>query len=169
VDPGFIHLTEEEKARAEAERNEIQKAYSQTNAQPLWDGSFQLPVASQTTDSFGSRRVFNRETRSIHYGLDLRAGTKTKVRAANAGQIVLAKNLFFAGNMIIIDHGAGIFSSYAHLSTIDVIVGQAVMKGQVLGLAGATGRVTGPHLHWGTRVNSIQVDPSQLLKIFEKM
>jgi murein DD-endopeptidase MepM/ murein hydrolase activator NlpD len=98
----------------------------------------------------------------------LRATTGTPIRATNRGRVVLAKNLFFSGNTVILDHGLGIYSIYAHLSRIDAKRGTLVKNGAVVGLAGATGRVTGPHLHWGTRVQGARVDPFTLVGMSEK-
>ena len=96
--------------------------------------------------------MFNGQPRSPHSGADLRAGTGTPILAANRGRVVLAKELFFSGNAVYIDHGYGLYTTYLHLSRIDVAVGDMVERGQQIGLAGATGRVTGPHLHWGVRL-----------------
>ena len=114
--------------------------------------------------NFGHRRVFNGQPRAPHSGADLSAATGTPVRAANRGRVVLAKNLFFSGNAVFIDHGLGVYSVYLHLSEIGVEPGAMVGRGDVVGLAGATGRVTGPHLHWGVRVLDARVDPFSLLE-----
>ncbi len=95
----------------------------------------------------------------------MRAGTGTPIQAANRGRVVLAKNLFFSGNAVFLDHGLGVYSVYLHLSEIHVTPGAVVEKGQVLGLAGATGRVTGPHLHWGVRILDARVDPFTLIAL----
>ncbi len=113
--------------------------------------------------NFGHRRVFNGQPRAPHSGADLRATTGTPIYAANRGRVVLAKDLFFSGNAVFIDHGYGLFTTYLHLSQIDVAVGEMVEQGQQLGLAGATGRVTGAHLHWGVRLVDARVDPFSLI------
>jgi murein DD-endopeptidase MepM/ murein hydrolase activator NlpD len=115
--------------------------------------------------NFGHRRVFNGQPRAPHSGADLRATTGTPIYAANRGRIVLAKELFFSGNAVYVDHGHGLYTTYLHLSKIDVAVGQMVERGQQLGLAGATGRVTGAHLHWGVRLVDARVDPFSLIRI----
>jgi murein DD-endopeptidase MepM/ murein hydrolase activator NlpD len=113
----------------------------------LWTTPFTVPIAGESGTNFGHRRVFNGQPRAPHAGADLKATTGTPIHSTNRGRVVLAKNLFFTGNTVILDHGLGIYSLYAHLSRIDVAVGTIVTNGQLIGLAGATGRVTGPHLH----------------------
>ena len=123
-----------------------------------------MPVPGEMHGPFGTRRVFNGELQSQHNGADYRAQTGDPIRAAAAGVVRLAKDLFYSGNAVIVDHGAGVFTSYSHLSRIDVKPGDMVTDGQVLGLVGATGRVTGPHLHWGVSINRAMVDPALLLQ-----
>jgi murein DD-endopeptidase MepM/ murein hydrolase activator NlpD len=138
---------------------------------PLWHSSFELPVKSQPTDSFGTRRVFKSTTdqketlNSIHKGMDFRAPSGTVVRAANSGIVLLAQHLYMEGNCVILDHGLGLYTLYMHFSRIDVKPGQQIRTGGVLGLSGATGRVTGPHLHWAVRYQNVYLDPAKLLKI----
>src|SRR5207253_1114123 len=134
-----------------------------------WPRDWSSDVCSSDLENsgtnFGHRRIFNGQPRAPHAGADLRASTGTPIHATNRGRVVLAKNLFFTGNTVIIDHGLGIYTLYAHLSRIDVRVSQMVDEDEVLGLAGATGRVTGPHLHWGARIQGARVDPFSLLSI----
>jgi murein DD-endopeptidase MepM/ murein hydrolase activator NlpD len=106
---------------------------------------------------------------SYHSGVDLRASVGQPVFASNAGTVRLAEALFYSGNAVIIDHGTGIFTSYSHLSRLDVRPGQGVHKGQQLGLAGATGRASGPHLHWGVRVNAERVDPMAFIQAVDSL
>ncbi|HEY2829749.1 MAG TPA: M23 family metallopeptidase, partial [Thermoanaerobaculia bacterium] len=128
------------------------------------DEPFTVPIPGASGTNFGSRRIFNGEPRAPHSGADLHATRGTPVHATNRGRVVLAKNLFFTGNTVILDHGLGIYSLYAHLSRIDVHAGDTVKNGQIVGLVGATGRVTAPHLHWGMRVQGARVDPFSLVK-----
>ena len=123
------------------------------------------PVHALTTETFGTRRVFNGETASIHRGLDFRARTGTPVAAANSGVVVLAQKLFYEGGYVVIDHGQQFTTMYMHLSKIDVDVGEQVSKGQQIGLSGATGRVTGPHLHFAARWQGAYLDPAILLQL----
>ncbi len=121
------------------------------------------PVPGEPTSVFGTRRVFNGKPRSPHPGLDLRAQTGTGVRSSGAGRVVLAQELYYSGNTVIVDHGGGLFTLYAHLSEIGVGEGDEVQAGDPVGLSGATGRVTGPHLHWGAKIGNRPFDPTALL------
>jgi murein DD-endopeptidase MepM/ murein hydrolase activator NlpD len=117
------------------------------------------------TDSFGVRRMFNGKLASIHKGMDFRARMGTPVRASNSGVVVLARPLYYEGNCVIIDHGLGLFTLSMHLSRIQVHEGQRVATGELLGLSGATGRVTGPHLHWAVRWEGAYLDPAKVLRM----
>lgn len=157
VPPKFVQPGPEEKKVIDA-ANEAKKAAFATSADhPLWSGSFRAPVPAAATDSFGTRRIYNGKLDGIHRGTDFRAHTGTPVRAGNSGIVVLAQPLYYEGNCVIIDHGLGLYSLSMHLSRIDVKAGDHVQKGQRLGLSGATGRVTGPHLHWAIRWQGEQV------------
>jgi murein DD-endopeptidase MepM/ murein hydrolase activator NlpD len=161
-----VELSPANQRRANREARELDVIYKTLTPEILWTKPFVTPVAGQTEGSnFGHRRVFNGQARAPHSGADLKASTGTPVRATNSGRVVLAKNLFFSGNTVVLDHGLGIYTVYAHLSRIDVKLSQTVKDAQVLGLAGATGRVTGPHLHWGARIQGARVDPFSLLSI----
>jgi murein DD-endopeptidase MepM/ murein hydrolase activator NlpD len=138
-------------------------AFAHQIDQPLWTGSFRSPVHFAATDSFGTRRMFNGELASIHRGTDFHAPSGTPVVAANDGVVIIAQGMFYEGNMVVIDHGQQFTTMYMHLSKIEVAVGQRVSKGERLGLSGATGRVTGPHLHFGVRWQGVYVDPVVLL------
>ena len=156
----------EDQARADREAAETSAIYDTFTAERYWSDAFQVPVrGAKDGRNFGHRRVFNGQPRAPHSGADLRATTGTPIYAANRGRVVLAKDLFFSGNAVYIDHGHGLFTTYLHLSRIDVAVGEMVEQGQQLGLAGATGRVTGPHLHWGVRLVDARVDPFSLVRI----
>jgi murein DD-endopeptidase MepM/ murein hydrolase activator NlpD len=132
-----------------------------------WDGPFLAPVNDNPTNNFGARSVFNGQPRNPHAGVDFTSPEGTPVRAPNAGQIVLAEDLFFTGNTVIVDHGLGLYSLFAHLSRIDVEHGQAVEPGETVGLVGATGRATGPHLHWAVRLSGARVNPFSLIAALE--
>jgi len=164
VDPGKVHLSKKDRLRADREREAVVPLFSlRTNP------AFSLPLGSPLKNAppprnFGKRRVFNGEPRSAHGGADYRAKTGTPVLAADAGLVVLAAHHFFAGGSVFVDHGGGLISMSMHLSRIDVKAGQRVKRGDRLGLSGATGRVTGPHLHFGLRWRGARVDPALLLR-----
>ncbi len=166
VAPGYVQLSPENQERAARESREIGAIYSRLTPEAYWTQPFQVPIpGTMGGRNFGHRRIFNGEARAPHSGADLTAATGTEILAVNAGRVVLAKNLFFSGNAVFIDHGLGVYSTYLHLSEMLVTPGTMVGLGQVIGLAGATGRVTGPHLHWGVRILSARVDPFTLLDL----
>lgn len=165
VDPRHVRPGPRDLERIRREQAELKQIYASGRRSRLWQGGFQVPVPGEMNGPFGTRRVFNGELQSQHSGVDFRARTGDPVQAAGAGVVRLAKDLFYSGNAVIVDHGAGIFTSYSHLSRMDVRVGQRVEKGMVVGLAGATGRATGPHLHWGVKINSVSVDPLAFIRV----
>jgi murein DD-endopeptidase MepM/ murein hydrolase activator NlpD len=165
VAPKFVQPPPEELKRIEEESKLKAKIYAASAGEPLWSGSFHAPVASQPTDSFGTRRMLNGKLATIHKGADFRAATGTPVHASNSGVVVLARPLYYEGNCVIIDHGLGLFTLSMHFSHIDVHEGQHVKAGDRLGLSGATGRVTGPHLHWAVRWQGAMLDPVKLLHL----
>jgi murein DD-endopeptidase MepM/ murein hydrolase activator NlpD len=162
VDPLYIEYTPENLKRIEEEKQVLIALWKRTTPEKLWDGIFIYPVASDITQDFAIKRIFQGEFRSYHSGIDLRARIQDNVYAANRGKVVLTGDHFFSGNFVIIDHGRRLFSFYAHLSEIKVKEGEAVEKGQVIALSCDTGRVTGPHLHWTMKVNSVNIDPISL-------
>jgi murein DD-endopeptidase MepM/ murein hydrolase activator NlpD len=166
VEERFVELNPEDQARADREAAETSAIYDTFTPQRYWSEAFAVPVrGAQDGRNFGHRRVFNGQPRAPHSGADLRASTGTPIYAANRGRVVLAKDLFFSGNAVYLDHGHGLYTTYLHLSEIAVAVGQIVERGERIGLAGATGRVTGPHLHWGVRLLDARVDPFSLIRI----
>ncbi len=165
VAPKFVEPGPEALKQIEAEAQVKSKIFAASAAEPLWHGSFHAPLAAKPTDSFGTRRMFNGKLASIHKGADFHAATGTPVHASNGGVVVLARPLYYEGNCVIIDHGQGLFTLSMHFSRIDVHEGQRVAAGERLGLSGATGRVTGPHLHWAVRWQGAYLDPVKLLRL----
>ncbi|MGH9562160.1 MAG: M23 family metallopeptidase, partial [Terracidiphilus sp.] len=165
VAPEFVSPGPEALKRIEAEIALKKQVFAQSAAEPLWAGDFRAPVDAPPTDSFGTRRIFNGKLASVHKGMDFRAPAGTVVRAGNRGVVVLARPMYYEGNCVIIDHGLGLFEISMHLSRIDVREGQHVSTGEPIGLSGATGRVTGPHLHWGVRWQGAYLDPAKLLQM----
>jgi murein DD-endopeptidase MepM/ murein hydrolase activator NlpD len=164
----FVEPSAEQIKRADEERQKLRDIFDQVTPQRLWDGKFRIPLDGATTGSnFGRRRILNGNPGSPHGGADFPAVTGTPVHAAQRGRVVLAEELFFSGNTVVIDHGLGIYTFYGHLSEIDVKVGDELEPSAVLGKVGATGRVTGPHLHWGLTVERARVNPVLIVKLLE--
>jgi murein DD-endopeptidase MepM/ murein hydrolase activator NlpD len=165
VEPKYVEPPPEEMAEIKAEVALKTQIFGTSATEPLWTGDFLAPVEAPPTDSFGTRRTFNGKLASVHKGMDFRAATGTPVHAGNSGAVVLARKLYYEGNCVVIDHGLGLYTISMHLSRIDVHEGDSVTKGQLLGLSGATGRVTGPHLHWAVRWQDAYLDPAKMLRM----
>jgi Peptidase family M23 len=165
VESKFVEPPPEVQKEIEEESKLKAKVFASSSNVPLWQGDFRAPVPAQATDSFGTRRMFNGKLASIHKGADFHAAMGTPVHASNSGVVVIARPLYFEGNCVVIDHGLGLFTLSMHFSRIDVKEGQHVKMGDQLGLSGATGRVTGPHLHWAVRWQGAYLDPVKLLHL----
>jgi murein DD-endopeptidase MepM/ murein hydrolase activator NlpD len=165
VAPKFVEPDAASLAQIKTEVELKAKIFAASAVEPLWSSSFHAPVAAPPTDSFGTRRMFNGKLASIHKGMDFHAASGTPVHAANSGVVVLARPLYYEGNCVVIDHGLGLYTISMHLSRIDVLEGQHVETGELVGLSGATGRVTGPHLHWAVRWRDAYLDPAKLLQL----
>ena len=150
--------------RIEEEREEANKIYATANVGLKFNSKFILPMSSAVTSPFGTARVFNCTLKSYHGGTDFRAAVGTSVIAANDGVVVIAKDRYYAGGSVVIDHGEGIYTQYYHLSALNVKVGQSVKKGDIIALSGASGRVGGPHLHFGVIAGGAQVNPLNFVK-----
>lgn len=153
----------EDLERIERERVRIEAALGTYTAGRIPELDFSAPVAGRRSSSFGLRRVFNGQPRNPHSGMDIASPAGTPIRSPAAGRVLEAGDFFFNGNTVFVDHGRGVVTMYCHLSRIDVTPGDEVPRGATLGLVGATGRVTGPHLHWGVAVNRAMVDPALFL------
>ena len=165
VDRKYVEPDPERLERICAERKIIDAALTNVDQVELTDVSLQAPVAGPRSSSFGLRRFFNDESRSPHKGMDIAASSGTTIIAPMAGTITATGDYFFNGNTVIIDHGQGFVSLYCHLSEIDSEEGQQVPAGTAIGKVGATGRVTGAHLHFATSLHLIAVDPLLLLAV----
>lgn len=159
-----VFLKEKDLMRAEKEAAILGKIFKEINP-PLWDGQFAKPLNNSISTEFGVKRIMNKTKVSVHKGIDIRGKSGEKVYTINKGRVVLAQDLFFGGNTVIVDHGQGIYSIYMHLSKINVSKGEIVKKGQSIGLVGATGRATGPHLHFGVKIAGIDVNPLSLFNL----
>jgi murein DD-endopeptidase MepM/ murein hydrolase activator NlpD len=166
VAPGYVEPPESELDRIREDREKVERVWKSGDAERRWSGPFRLPVDAPVREkSFGSRRVFNGQSRSPHSGLDLAAREGQEVAAPAPARVALAEDLYFSGGTVILDHGAGLFTSYFHLSRIDVKAGDVVVEGARVGAVGATGRATGPHLHWSAKIAGARVNPLGLLKL----
>jgi murein DD-endopeptidase MepM/ murein hydrolase activator NlpD len=165
VAPEYVEPPKETLVRIEQEQAVKKTTFSQSASDSLWVGRFMLPAKAGVSGVFGSGRVFNGVKRNQHTGLDFRVASGTPIHAANAGKVVLARNLYFEGNCVAIDHGQGLMTLYLHLSHFKVKEGDQVKKGQVLGLSGGTGRATAPHLHFAVRWQGEYLNPATLLKL----
>jgi len=169
VEKQFVEPDPQQVQRAEQERTRLREIYATVSPRPLWKGKFRRPLDSVSAGgNFGKRRVLNGKAGSPHGGVDFPAITGTPVHAAQAGKVVLADNLFFSGNTVIVDHGLGIYTFYCHFSAISVKAGEEVEAGTILGKVGATGRVTGPHLHWALSVSRERVNPLEIVRLLGK-
>jgi len=158
----FVQPDPEALKKIELDKELKQRAFSRQTLAPEWSGTFHVPINSTVSEAFGTRRTFNGKLASIHRGLDYHAKEGTPILAANAGTVVLAQELFYEGNCVIIDHGQQFMTLYMHLSHIQVSEGEKVKEGQQIGLSGATGRATGPHLHVAVRWQGAYLDPGEL-------
>ena len=158
-----VKVPKEAIKRIDAERKKSSEVINRVTPERYWRGEFQRPVPGVVTSAFGGRRMFNGELRSYHRGVDLRGAEGTPIKAVADGKVAIAQNMYFAGNTVYLDHGQGVVSSYAHMSRLDVKPGEMVKAGQQIGLVGATGRVTGPHLHLGVNILGVAVDPLSLV------
>jgi murein DD-endopeptidase MepM/ murein hydrolase activator NlpD len=160
-----VDLDEETLKQVEREQQEMVAHLTEVTGERLWRGPFIIPVEGKMAGTFGLRRIINGQPRNPHTGEDIYAPEGTPVAASNDGIVRLTGDFFLSGKSIVIDHGLGLFTMYFHLAQIQVKKGERVSKGQAIGLVGATGRVTGPHLHWGVRLNGARVNPFSLVKL----
>jgi len=159
-----VTLSPESEKRV-AREYQLQQKIWQKHTQPEWEGNFMKPLDSEISTEFGVKRIMNEKKTSVHRGADFRGKSGTPVKSINSGKVVLAEDLFYGGNTLIVDHGMGLYSVYMHLSKIDTSKGDTVSKGQVVGRVGMSGRTTGPHLHLSVKLNGVSVNPESLFKL----
>ncbi len=160
-----VDLNKKTLVRVKTERKEMMAAFESVGPHPYWKDPFIAPVKGRISGRFGSRRVINGQHKNPHSGEDIAAPKGTPVAAMNTGTVRLTHDHFFTGKGVILDHGVGLHSMYFHLSAISVKEGEVVQKGQIIGQVGATGRATGPHLHWGVRLNGSRINPYSLIDL----
>ncbi len=164
----FVAPPKEIQAQIDEEVAIKQKVFKSSPSERLWQGPFISPANTRYTSSFGARRVYNGKTRSVHQGLDYSGAIGTQVKAANSGRVVIARPMYFEGGLVVIDHGESIFTLYMHLSEFLVNEGAAIEKGAAIAKSGSSGRVTGPHLHFGVRWQDLYLEPSTLLGLWQR-
>jgi murein DD-endopeptidase MepM/ murein hydrolase activator NlpD len=167
VDEKFVSPPATASARIQKESERVRAIFEALSPQRYWDGEFILPVPGAPISEFGKRSVYNGQPRSPHAGTDFSGATGTPIKAPNAGKVVLAANLYYSGNTVILDHGMGLYSYFGHMSAFSVHEGDQVRTGDLVGKVGATGLVTGPHLHWTVRLAGTRVDPLSLVQILK--
>jgi murein DD-endopeptidase MepM/ murein hydrolase activator NlpD len=165
VSQAFVTPPPSERERIDRDARLLESVWRAPAGERLWTAPFVRPVPGAANSAFGTRSVFNGTPRNPHGGADFLSPGGTPIRAPGGGRIAVARSLYFSGNTVVIDHGLGLFSTLAHLSVIDVHEGDLVTAGQIVGQVGATGRVTGPHLHWAVRAGGARVDPLSLLAL----
>lgn len=163
VDEKFVSPPAAEQPRIQKEAERVAAIFSAVSLQRYWSGSFLLPVPGAPISEFGKRSIYNGQPRSPHAGTDFAGAAGTPIKAPNAGVVVLAADLYYSGGTVILDHGLGLYSYFGHMSAIAVREGERVAAGDVVGKVGATGLVTGPHLHWSVRLAGSRVDPLSLV------
>ena len=159
-----VFLSPDDLVRAKREDKRL-KSICQVVSGRLWEGKFILPLENDISTVFGTKRIINQKMISIHRGVDLKGQEGEEVKASNSGRAVLAEELFFGGNTIILDHGQGIYTIYMHLSKFNVKPEDIILKGDIIGFVGSSGRSTGPHLHFGVKVMDINTNPVSFAKL----
>lgn len=167
VDEAFVNPPATERKRIADEAARLSALWPVDTPRALWTGPWMRPVSDPANSAFGSRSVFNGQPRAPHGGADFLSPAGTPVKAPAGGTVVVAAPLYYTGNTVVIDHGLGVYSMFAHFAAMSVREGDVVTAGKVIGHVGATGRVTGPHLHWAVRVAGARVDPLSLLDVLK--
>lgn len=165
VNPKHVILSAKDKLRVKREQLMLNEIYQSSSNDLLVSKNFEIPLSSKVTSIYGTKRIFNNNHETQHLGTDYRASVGVPIPVSNSGKVVLARDLFYTGNTVIVDHGMGVFTMYGHLSKILVRKDDYILQGQDIGLAGKSGRASGPHLHWGVKVHKEWVDGDSLVLI----
>lgn len=168
VDMRRVVLADKDKKRVQEEQKFLNSVYAASPARPYFTQGFDVPLDTFITSIYGAKRIFNNAKQTQHLGTDFRAAVGVPIHTSNAGKVVVARDLFYTGYTVTIDHGLGIFTIYGHLSKMQAVEGEFVPKGALIGLSGVSGRVTGPHLHWGVKVNGEFIDGHSLVAATNK-
>lgn len=163
-----VELDDESLKRVAIEKKRTAEIFSHVTGERFWKGNFMMPAEGRLVENFGSRRRLNGQPRSPHTGVDIVAPTGTEIHASNEGIVVLVDDQFFGGKSIFIDHGLGVYTFYSHLSEVNVSIGDKIKRGDLIGRVGSTGRATGPHLHWGMKINGARVNPLSVTKALQE-
>lgn len=169
VDMKTIKLSPRDQKRADEEQTILNRIYSSSAGKFLFKSSFQQPMNSVVTSVYGNKRIYNNHKHGQHLGIDYRAAIGEKVPAANSGRVMFAGDLFYTGHTVILDHGLEVFTVYGHLSKTLVEAGQFIERGSLIGLSGNSGRTSGPHLHWGVKVQGQYIDGLVLIEETKKV
>lgn len=162
--PELVHLDPQSLKRVQEEKRRIEGLWAIRTENRMWDGEFLVPVEGGISAFFGVRRILNGQRRGRHNGIDINAKQGEKILCPNGGKVVMVDELFFGGKTVVVDHGQGLYSFYMHMDRVMARRNQDIRRGDVIGTAGATGRATGPHLHWGVCLNGARVDPLLLME-----
>ena len=166
IPPRKVNPSDSDLRDIEVEQKVVRAAQETKNMTPFWKRGFIMPVEGRISGEFGGQRIMNGVKKNPHAGMDIAAKAGTEIKASSDGVVTLAQpDLFYSGNVIIIDHGYGLHTIYAHMQEMKVKRGDIVKQGDIIGLVGQTGRATGPHLHWGASANGTKFNPTSLLNI----
>jgi murein DD-endopeptidase MepM/ murein hydrolase activator NlpD len=159
-----VSLSRKDTERVKRENRKLKELFSKVTDR-IWHGEFIMPLPNEISTDFGTQRILNGKWKVVHKGLDIRGQEGEEIKAANDGRVVLAEELFYGGNTVVLDHGQGVYTVYMHLSQFAVEQNESVSKGDGIGLVGMTGRSTGPHLHFGVKVMSLNANPVSFTKL----
>ena len=168
VKPKRVKLSKSDQIIVNKQKQILEDLYQTSEGEFIFSSAFKRPLNTKVTSSYGKKRIFNKHHKTQHLGIDFKTGFGKKIPVSNKGRVVFAADLFYSGKTVIVDHGNRIFTLYGHLKRTFVDEGQLVDQGHIVGLSGATGRVTAPHLHWGVIINGNQVNGFSLIKESEK-
>ncbi len=159
-----VSLSGKDTERVKQENRKLKELFSKVSDR-IWNGAFIMPLPNEISTDFGTQRIMNGKWKVVHKGLDIRGQEGEEIKAANDGRVVLAEELFYGGNTVVLDHGQGVYTVYMHLSQFNIEIDDSVSKGDGIGLVGMTGRSTGPHLHFGVKVMNLNANPVSFMKL----